>query len=195
MQAHLQGANMTLFPSPSVRSFSTLTGVMLVGRGFPDPRQAAGGKGPANPAGGSQAKAGVSRGRPVSGSAAGWKGEAGGLSTEDAAITSTFMQAWGGKDVFACPADAQGSVFVRQGPSRVPGDLPGCTAPATGASTGSTDSSGNCTLSVVANRSSAIGMLSSTAARARSICEAGAYMHWWVAPTLLSVLTMHAYDL
>jgi hypothetical protein len=53
--------------------------------------------------------------------------------------------------------------------------VPGVKAGSTKAGSSST---ATMALSVVANRSSAVGVLSTTAARAQAICDAGAYIHW-----------------
>jgi hypothetical protein len=47
-----------------------------------------------------------------------------------------------------------------------------------GSSKGGNGTGTTMALSVMANRSSAVGLLSTTAARAQAICDAGAYIHW-----------------
>ncbi|KAJ9518405.1 hypothetical protein QJQ45_018419 [Haematococcus lacustris] len=92
-----------------------------------------------------------------------------------------FVAATGGPASFGTPDEIGGAVWVRQGAARlVCGELPGVTGtakPAHGKGLG--PASATIALSVVACRSSALGLLSSTLNRAKALCDAGAYLHWY----------------
>ncbi|KAL6748513.1 Eta tubulin [Haematococcus lacustris] len=92
-----------------------------------------------------------------------------------------FVAATGGPASFGTPDEIGGAVWVRQGAARlVCGELPGVTGtakPAPGKGLG--PASATMALSVVACRSSALGLLSSTLNRAKALCDAGAYLHWY----------------
>lgn len=96
--------------------------------------------------------------------------------TQDPAALAATLQAFGGADAFACPADAAASVWVRQGNVKVPGEA---VTSSSKEKEGDKSAVPKVTVTAIANRSTAIGMLSSTAAKARAICTAGAYMHWY----------------
>ncbi|KAF5830372.1 hypothetical protein DUNSADRAFT_14669 [Dunaliella salina] len=108
------------------------------------------------------------------------------LSAEAAATAaSTFVQACHGAASFACPPDAVNSIWPRHGPCKLSlaqANTAGEASKRKSAIAGvknTASEGGNMAVTAVANRSSAIGLLSRIGDKARLMSQSGAYLHWF----------------
>lgn len=105
------------------------------------------------------------------------------LSAEaSATAASTFVQASHGAASFACPPDAVNSIWSRHGPCKLSlarTNTAGEASKRKSAIAGMKSEGGTMALTAVANRSSAIGLLSRIGDKARLMSQSGAYLHWF----------------